>query len=295
MIRDSNTSPAVGLAIVILFVLGPVAAQQPGEGRCEATKANTPPTLPDPRQGEQRPQIGAPRSRLPETQRPAQRSAPTRSTSVERDVVSITSLNAPKEAKKAYEKGLKAMRKRKWNAGQKEFQKAVEIYPQYAAAWFELGKALEEQNKLDEARKAHGRALTADAKLVKPYIQLAGIAARQRKWQEVADTTGRALKLNPIDFPGAYFYNAVASYNLKNLQAAEKSAREALRLDTQHSFPKIDHLLGVILVRKGDLSGAAQHLKHYLELVPDASDAPVVRQQLAKVENFLGPGPKNQQ
>jgi superkiller protein 3 len=295
MMRDSNISLAVGLAIVILFVLGPVAAQQRGEGRCEAIKTNTPPTLPESRESEQGPQIGAPRTRLPETQRPVQRPAPTRKANVERDVISITSLNAPKEAKKAYEKGLKAMRKRKWKAGQKEFEKAVEIYPQYAAAWFELGKALEEQNKLDEARKAHRRALAADDKLVRPYIQLAGIAARQRKWQEVADTTGRALKLNPIDFPGAYFYNAVASYNLKNLQAAEKSAREALRLDTQHSFPRIDHLLGVILVRKGDLSGAAQHLKNYLELVPNASDAPAVRKQLAKVENFLGPSARKQQ
>ena len=94
------------------------------------------------------------------------------------------------------------------------------------------------QNQTEQARNSYAQALEADAKFIKPYLQLALISARENKWQEVADTTDRAIKLDPYDFPQAYFYNSVANYNLGKLDAAEKSAREAQKLDTAHRFPR---------------------------------------------------------
>lgn len=58
---------------------------------------------------------------------------------VEGLTISATSLMAPKDAKKAYEKGLEALKKKKSDDAQKSFQKAVEVYPKYASAWFQLG------------------------------------------------------------------------------------------------------------------------------------------------------------
>jgi Flp pilus assembly protein TadD len=206
---------------------------------------------------------------------------------VEGATISASSLQAPKAARKAYDKGRKALRKSKWAEGRRQFEKAVQIHPKYAAAWFELGIALEQQGKLDEARKAHGQAIASDAKFVKPYLQLAAIAATERNWKEVAENTERVMKLDPFHFPVAYFYNSAANYNLRNLDAAEKSAREALKLDKQHQFPKIHNLLGVILAEKGDWPGAAQHMRSYLQLVPDAPDRQVVQKRLSELEKLL--------
>jgi tetratricopeptide (TPR) repeat protein len=147
---------------------------------------------------------------------------------------------------------------------------------------------LHERNKnAEQARKAYGEALRADKKFVKPYLQLAGLSMQERKWQEVADATGRVLQLNPVDFPSAYFYHSVASFNLRNLEDAEKSAREALKLDTQHRIPKLEHLLGVILANKADYAGAAEHMRNYIERAPDASDIDTVRKQLVEIEKAL--------
>jgi len=208
---------------------------------------------------------------------------------VEGSTISITSLKAPKNAKKAYENGRKELAKQKWANAQTQLQKAVEMYPEYAAAWYELGRSLEQQNKAAEAREAYQKAVAADAKFVNPYIQLAGLAGRENKWPEVADTTGRIIKLNPFDFPVAYFYNAVAHLNLQNLDAAEKSAQEAVKLDTQHRFPKASHLLGIILAQKGDFSGATKHLQGYLSLLaPNAEETNLVKKQIAEVERLMG-------
>src|ERR1017187_7616768 len=56
-------------------------------------------------------------------------------------VVSATTLQAPSNARKAYERGLEAMRAEKWDAAAAEFGKAVKVYPKFAVAWYQLGLA----------------------------------------------------------------------------------------------------------------------------------------------------------
>jgi len=41
----------------------------------------------------------------------------------------------------------------------------------------------------------------------------------------VADATDRVIRMNPYDFPAAFYYNAVANLQLNKLDVAEKSAR----------------------------------------------------------------------
>jgi hypothetical protein len=213
---------------------------------------------------------------------------------VEGTTISMTSLQAPKDARKAYEKGRDILRKDKKNdpkkmeQAQKEFEKAVQLYPKYAVAWFELGLMAERKEDVEGARKAYAEALSADSKYVNPYLQMALLSAKENKWQEVAETTERVIKMNPMDFPHAFFYNSVANYNLRNIDAAERSAREAVKLDTMHRIPKAQHLLGMILADKRDYNGAAEHLRGYLKFAPQAQDADTVRQQLGQLEKLTG-------
>ena len=113
-----------------------------------------------------------------------------------------------------------------------------------------MGRLREGQKDAEGARKAYQEALAADAKFVSPYLQLALMAAQERKWQEVTDACDRVIRLNPLEFPQAFFFSAVAKYNLGKLEDAEKNAREAQKIDTEHRIPKVDHLLGMILAQK---------------------------------------------
>jgi superkiller protein 3 len=207
---------------------------------------------------------------------------------VEGLTISATTALAPKDARKAFEKGRESAKKGKLEDAQKNFAKAVEVYPKYASAWFELGRLHEQGNRIEDARKAYAEALAADSKFVSPYLQLAGLSARENKWQEVLDTTDRVIRLNPVDFPFAFFYNAIANLQLQKLDAAEKSAREALKLDERHRIPKIEHVLGIVLAQKNQLKEASEHLEAYLKFAPQASDADMVRKQLAEVDRLRG-------
>jgi len=205
---------------------------------------------------------------------------------VEGTTISMTSLQAPKDAQKALEKGRDAMKKEKWQDAEKQFEKAVGIYPQYAAAWYESGRALERLNDPEGARAAYAKSLAADPKYVNPYVQLAGIAAQQKQWQVLRDTTDRGLKLDSFNYPGLHYLNAVAEYNLQHVDAAEQSARETLKLDTQQRYPSANHLLGVILARKGDYKEAAEFLRAYIKLAPTAANIAAAKKQLADIETM---------
>jgi len=213
---------------------------------------------------------------------------------VEGLTISATSALAPKDAKKALDKGRDLARKQKWDDAEKDFQKAVDIYPKYAAAWYQLGLVQEQKKNDDAARKSYAQALAADSKFVSPYQELAAMAAREQKWQEVVDHTDRLLRLNPVDFPQAWLFNSLGNYYLKNMDAAEKSAREGISRDASHHYATMNHVLGVILAQKQDYAGAAEQLRDYIHFAPNATDIDQVRKQLSEVEKVLGPEAKKQ-
>jgi tetratricopeptide (TPR) repeat protein len=202
----------------------------------------------------------------------------------EGSTVSATALNAPEAAKKAYGKGVNAMTDEKWAAAQKNFEKAVEIDPDYAAAWSDLGEVLRRQSKPEEARSALEKAVAADPKYIKPYIQLAMLDLTEKRTEDAAAIAGKAVAMNPLEFPELYFYNAVANYNLKHFDVAEISARRATELDNAHEIPRAEVLLGTVLIAKGDRTGALQHFRKYLEILPKAPDADQIKRAIAQLE-----------
>ena len=200
------------------------------------------------------------------------------------ETVSVTTLAAPPEARSAYDKGIRAYNKQKWPEAQKNLQKAVEIYPKFAAAWYSLGVCLGSQNRPGDAAAAYRRSIDADPKYPEPYVQLAAVELNDSKWEEAADATGKVIHLDPQHFPEAYLYNSVANLQLLKFDAAERSAREALRTDTDHKFPKAEQMLGLALANEKDYAGARSHLTAYLALEKNPTEIALGRKQLAVIE-----------
>jgi tetratricopeptide (TPR) repeat protein len=197
--------------------------------------------------------------------------------------ISVTSILAPNTAKKALEKGREDEKKGKWDQAQQSFEKAVQIYPKYAAAWSELGQAQMHHNDAASAKHSFEQSVAADPKYVNPYEGLARMAFDANQWPDVLETTNKLLALNPVNFPDAYFFNGVANFHLKNLDAAEKSARQGLRVDDGHQFPKMEYLLGMILLQKADYPGATEHMTQYLHLATQPADVAVANNELAEI------------
>jgi tetratricopeptide (TPR) repeat protein len=203
--------------------------------------------------------------------------------------VAASSLAAPKNAQKAFAKGLEAEKAGKKNEeAARALEEAVHLYPQYAEAWCELGKVQEHMQEDAEARKSFDMALSVDASYTPPYMRIAQMDEKAKDWKGLAEITDKLIQIAPDSDPDVFLFSSAANYNLKNMAAAEQSARAGLKVDTMHRVPKFWYILGVLLANRGDLAGAIDMYKDYLQYAPDGPDAATVRKQLAEVQQMAG-------
>ncbi|HLN02580.1 MAG TPA: tetratricopeptide repeat protein [Bryobacteraceae bacterium] len=197
--------------------------------------------------------------------------------------VSATTLAAPPNARRAYEKGLSAMREKRWDAAANEMTKAVTAYPKFASAWFELGRLRWDHSDFTGAAGAWKEALKSDPRYVKPYESLTALAEQQQNWVDSEKYSHDWMQLAPEDFPAAYLYNAVANAQLNHVDEAEAAVRKGLSIDKEQRLPRLRYVLGLILMQKHEYSESAEYLRAYLALAPNAKDAASVREELTKI------------
>lgn len=195
-------------------------------------------------------------------------------------LVSLTSLKAPNEARKHFDKGQEALTRGSLNDAAEQLEKAVKTYPDYAVAWVTLGEVYERQGRLEEAHTAYENATRADSKYITPYVRMANVAAVLKHWPEVLEITDRLMMLENGSVPHALYLNAAASFNLGRMEQAEKSVLKAQQLDTQHRIPRIELLLGYIEARKGNYSAAAEHLQAFVKLEPHSEDSQQIQERI---------------
>jgi tetratricopeptide (TPR) repeat protein len=199
---------------------------------------------------------------------------------------SATTALAPKDARKSFERGTKALQSNKPDEAQRELLKAVGLFPRFAEAWYQLGLVYERRQHKAEAREAYAKAIGADGNYVNPYERLYLMAFAENKWDEAVSNSDRVLRLNPYEFPGAYYVNAVANYSLKQYDAAEKSAREATKISGRFAQPRSHYVLGLTLAQKGDFAGSSDSLKAFLKVAPLDTNREQVEKILADVDRL---------
>jgi tetratricopeptide (TPR) repeat protein len=197
--------------------------------------------------------------------------------------VSSTTATAPKDAMKSFEKARTEWLDKKPDKAQKDLEKAVQAYPQFAEAWYQLGK-IQEASKSQDAATSFAKSIAADPNFILPYQHLVPIAAQAGKWQEIVDYTTHELDLNPRGTPETWYYNALGNFKLGKLDVAQASATKALAMDPLHTAPNTEQLLAVMLAGKGDYAAALQHLRNCLTYIPPGPNADVIKQQIAQLE-----------
>jgi len=198
--------------------------------------------------------------------------------------VSTTTAAAPKDALKSFHKAREDWLSQKPDRAQRELRKALEIYPQFAEAWYQLGRLQAILNSPD-AFNSLSKAAAADPKFVLPYELMAALSATDGKWQKVVDETNHALELNPRGNLDVWFYRALGNYQLKHLDIAETSAAKSLSMDPLHVQPATEQLLAVILFAKHDQQGSLEHLRNCLTYFPPGPNLELVKRQIAQIES----------
>lgn len=190
----------------------------------------------------------------------------------------------PKNARSAYEKGLDHAAKGKLRASEDDFRMTIKLFGGASAAWLSLGMIQEREGDYIAAKYSYRQAIAIEGGFALPYFQAAAIEVSRGEWQEALSDSNKVIGLDAQSFPGAYLMNAWANLNTHHMDLAETRAREGIKLDTEHRFPELEYVLGLVLIDKVDSPGAIEHLKAYLALDPKGARAAAARAELTRLE-----------
>ena len=195
--------------------------------------------------------------------------------------VSVTTLNAPPAAKKAYQEAQEGLHKKKPDLDRvvKQLEAAVEAHPEFAVAWHLLGVTQLRKKETGPARKALRKAVESDKDYLPPYLPLIRIEMAQSRWKEVAALAEHAVKLDP-NTTEARFAHAISSLYVDRLDDALASALYVQKSDDPTAFPQTHHVVGMIYADRKDYHAAAREFESLIRLRPQSKLAQTLRKQL---------------
>jgi VWFA-related protein len=203
----------------------------------------------------------------------------------------VLAANEAREARKIFAKAVNAAKARRTEEARRGFERAVALDPGFADAWHALGKAYAESGRYPDARRCFETAIQADPGVADPLLSLAMLQHSNGEWDHLIATTERVIQIDRYNWPLAWLFHGAAHYNVRRLDEAEKSAREAVRLDPGRRFSRSVHLLGEILLARGDWAGAARQFRDFLKLAPRDPDAESIRTRLARLDGWMENAP----
>lgn len=198
--------------------------------------------------------------------------------------VSLTTLTAPPAARKHYDKGVGFLLRKRFPDAVKEFEQALAIYPKYATAESEYGRALEEMGRVDDAKQHYLAAAEMDGRYLRPLVQLAALEAGREDWRQVILYSERAIALNAAEFPGAHYYRGMAALASKEWAEAERYFAKCLQLDTMpREYPRTALYLAMSQVELNKKAEAGKVLQAFLQSRPPRPEGLLANEYLQRL------------
>jgi len=179
--------------------------------------------------------------------------------------------NIPKPARKAYEQGLKLQKENQPQQALTQFNQAIELYPEYFQALTERGNLLMQQNKLAESEADFVRALQLNDKYAPALRGLGYCQIQQRQFPAAVSNLEKAFVLEP-NSPLTLLLLGYANLSLSRYEEAKQCLQQALKLNPESAARARIHL-AEIYAREEKFKEAADEIRAYLKVKPDAADA----------------------
>jgi len=206
-----------------------------------------------------------------------------------KQVVSAVELSVPNSAKVEYNKAEECLARQDLKGAIDCLKKAIEIAPQFAAAWNHLGTIAYQTKQYQQAEEYFREALERDPEAYSPLVNLGGALLAQGRIADSLPANERAVKAKPDD-PLAHSQLGQSLYFLGKLDEAERHLKQSKALDPSHfSYPQL--VLVEIYARRNQLSAAIAEIEEFLKLHPDSEMVPKMRKVLENARARLLPKP----
>lgn len=152
------------------------------------------------------------------------------------------------DAQSLFFQGSRQMEAGDFAGAESSFEQAIQIFPDFAEAYVNLGLLLEKRGKMESAEACYRRAIELNCEYSQPHLNLGVLLAKQKRFIEAEAAYRQAIALKP--------HSAAAWSNLGVLCAcmqreaeAERCQRTAMFLDADYAMARFN--LSYLLLRQG--------------------------------------------
>jgi len=196
---------------------------------------------------------------------------------------SFTDNNAPKKARKEYEKGSAALRNNNLAEAESHLGKAVAEYPCYVRAQADLALVLNQKQQFPATEAALKKAMECDPDYLDTYNELGQLYYNQKKYQESKTVLQEGLRRSPQSWQ-FYFQLGADEYHLGQFADAEQEFLKAQSLNK--SLPAEVHVrLADVYLKQSAYGKAYAEMLAYVRAEPNGAYAAKVRSLMNQMES----------
>ncbi len=196
-------------------------------------------------------------------------------------MTSASELKIPSGARKSFEKGLEALQQKDYKKAVDLFQKAAIAYPEYDAAYDNLGVALMNLGQPDKARAAFEQAVRLNDKNADADRNYSRLLINDKEYVAAKELLQKALMVEPQD-PSSLTLLAIAQLQTGDYDGALQSALKVHKL-SHEGYAVAHYIAGSVFERKHELANATTEYQMYLRESPDGPQANQARAALTRI------------
>lgn len=184
-------------------------------------------------------------------------------------------MNAPKLARKEYEKGEAALKTKNLREARTHLERALAIYPCYARALTDLALIDSQEKKVGNAHDHLQAAIKCDGNFLDSYSMLAQLYRAEGKYKEAEAALQNAIRISPNSWQ-LYDQLGGLHYTMGRYRDAEQDLVKAQSFNSD--LPAEFHAtLANVYLKERVFDKAYAEMQTYLQQDPDGKFAPSVR------------------
>ncbi|PYU19721.1 MAG: hypothetical protein DMG32_23885 [Acidobacteria bacterium] len=200
--------------------------------------------------------------------------------------VSVRELSIPEKARGAMSKGMSLLyQKSDYPGSIKQFQRAIQAYPNYYEAYAQMGLAYMRNKDAAQSEKALRKSMDlSEEHYPDALFLLAALFSSERRFADAEPLARKSVELDAISWH-AQSELAQALLGLKRPDEAEKYAQAAAKLEPDNAMLAL--LLADVHIQLRNGPALLDDLNSYLKLAPNGRYAEQVRQERDTVRQRL--------
>ena len=198
--------------------------------------------------------------------------------------ISVNELQVPSHAAKEFVKANRSIAKQDWAKASESLRKGIGMYPNYAAAYNNLGAVYSRMGNSAEARQALEHAIALDDHLAAAYVNLGRISFLDKDYSHAESLLSKAIGLEPAANADELFLLAYAQLTDHHLDQALQTSRHGHEAGFgQHGFL---HLVAAnALEQQNKIPECMAELQSYLDEEPSGAQAEKTKKALAILQS----------